>query len=81
MILVLILTFKVDMITAIAKRYLEMFRSEQDSNPDLCDSDTVIYQLSYKLYMGRGHLKISVLDRILTLTSAKPIESVECSTS
>ena len=30
---------------------------------------------------GRGHLKISVLDRILTLTSAKPIESVDCSTS
>ena len=36
------------MITAIAKGDLEMFRSEQDSNPDLCDTDTVIYQLSYK---------------------------------
>ena len=31
--------------------------------------------------MGRGDLKISVLDEILALTSAKPIRSVECSTS
>ena len=31
--------------------------------------------------MGRGDLKLSVLDGILTLTSAKPIQSVECSTS
>ena len=30
---------------------------------------------------GKGHLKISVLDRIWTLTSTKPIESVDCSTS
>ena len=36
------------MITAIAKEDLEMFRSEQDSNPDLCDTDRVIYQLSYQ---------------------------------
>ena len=32
MILVLILSFKADMITAIAKEDLKMFRSEQDSN-------------------------------------------------
>ena len=31
--------------------------------------------------MDRGDLKISGLDGILTLTSAKPIQSVECSTS
>ena len=34
------------MITAIARGDLEMFMSEQDSNPDLCDTctvDTVIY--------------------------------------
>ena len=48
MILVLILTFKADMITAIAKGDLEMFSFQQDSNPDLYDTDTVIYQLSYK---------------------------------
>ena len=41
MILVLILTFKADMITAIAKEDLKMVRSEQDSNPDLCDACTV----------------------------------------
>ena len=31
--------------------------------------------------MGRRDLKISDLDGILTLTSSKPIQSVECSTS
>ena len=46
MILVLILTFKAEMITAIGKGDLEIFGCEQDSNPDLCDTctvDTVIY--------------------------------------
>ena len=59
MILVLILTFKADVITAIAKGDLKMFRSEQDSNPDLCDTctvDTVIYQLSYTSPTGEGLL-------------------------
>ena len=58
-ILVLILTFKADMITAIAKGDLKMFRSEQDSNPDLCGTctvDTVIYQLSYTSPTGEGLL-------------------------
>ena len=63
MILVLILSVKADMITAIAKGDLEMFRSEQDSNPDLCDTctvdtctvDTVIYQLSYTTQLVKGY--------------------------
>ena len=39
------------MITAIAKGDLKMIRSEQDSNPGLCDTctaATVIYQLGYE---------------------------------
>ena len=53
---------KADMITVIAKQELKMFRSEQGSNPDLCDTykvDTVLYQLSYQAnwwrVIMRGH--------------------------
>ena len=85
MILVLILTFKADMITALAKGDLEMFRSGQDSNPDLYDTDTVKYQLSYqpnwRMVIMRVHDNPLKMENICESHLSIPRHLAQCSTS
>ena len=73
------------MITAVAKGDLKMFRSEQDSNPDLCDTDTVIYQLSYKPNWRRGIMRVHdnslKMENICESHISIPRHSAQCSTS
>ena len=73
------------MITAIAKGDLKMFRSEQDSNPILSDTDTVNYQLSYqpnwKRVIMRVHDKPFKKDNICESHISIPRHSVQCSAS
>ena len=86
MILVLILTFKADMITAVAKGDLKMFRSEQDSNPDLCDTWYSRYsdlstKLSYTSPTGEGLLCEFMITLYMWSLPSIPRHSAQCSTS
>ena len=75
------------MITAIAKGDLKMIRSEQDSNPGLCDTctaATVIYQLSYEPNWRRVimivHDNSLKMDNICESHISIPKHSVQCCT-
>ena len=73
------------MITAIGKEDLKMLRSEQDSNPDLGDTDRVIYQLSYqpnwRRVIVRVHDNPLKMNNICESHIWIPRYSAQCSTS
>ena len=77
-----------DVITAIAKEDLKMFRSEQDSNPNPCDTctaATVIYQFSYepnwRRVIMRVHDNSLKMENICEGNISIPRHSAQCSTS
>ena len=73
------------MITAIAKGHLKMFKSEQDSNPILWDTDTVNYQLRYqpnwKRVIMRVHGNPFKMDNICESHISIPRHSAQFSAS
>ena len=70
--------FKVD-VQYISKSY--NWTAESETSWTWSSQFWKVFNVLNAISMGRGDLKISVLDGILTLASAKPIQSVEWSTS